>query len=56
MAGNVWEWTSDWYEVNQSRVVRGGSWLNDPRYARASHRNWLAPDRRGDFLGFRCAQ
>ena len=36
-----------------SRVVRGGSWGNVPRGARASYRNWLHPYFRGDNLGFR---
>lgn len=35
------------------RVVRGGSWLNDPGDMRAAYRRRRRPGRRGDVLGFR---
>jgi hypothetical protein len=35
------------------RVLRGGSWSNDLRYLRASHRNLHAPDYRDGTAGFR---
>ena len=38
------------------RVVRGGSWNNNPRNARASNRNTNDPDNRNNNIGFRCAQ
>ncbi|MBN1921065.1 MAG: SUMF1/EgtB/PvdO family nonheme iron enzyme [Anaerolineae bacterium] len=69
MAGNVREWTADWYgpypsgsQVNpmgpaagQYRVERGGSWYDGIDYARISYRNFTPPSNRYYTLGFRCA-
>ena len=38
---------------SKQRVVRGGSWLNDPRSARSSFRGRSDPDTYGDITGFR---
>ena len=38
------------------RVLRGGSWNNNPRNLRVSNRNRNTPDNRNDNNGFRCAR
>ena len=36
---------------NRTRLLRGGSWLNDPDFCRAADRNYDAPDVRYFYLG-----
>ena len=72
MHGNVWEWVGDCYadsyagaptdgsaNVNNScegRVLRGGSWYDDPKSLRSAARTRFASSDRGGIFGFRLAR
>ena len=57
MSGNVWEWTSSWYDDDhKSRVLRGGSWSIAQEDARCAFRNRFYADFRNNRIGFRCVR
>lgn len=57
MAGNLWEWTSDWERTSKTAVLRGGSWENaSPRNFQVTAETHLKPTERMSYVGFRCVQ
>ena len=72
MAGNMTEWTADWFEreyyahspaVSPTgpeqglyKVVRGGAWSDPPARLTVFFRNWVRPSQRQPNIGIRCAQ
>ncbi len=72
MHGNVWEWTEDCWNGSYrgapsdgsawlsgdcaKRVLRGGSWNDEPALLRAANRFWDPTDERNGSIGFRVAR
>jgi len=70
MHGNVWEWVCSAYDGHyggsekqcakrndsRSRVLRGGSWINDPGSLRSAYRSRYASTNRTNYVGFRISR
>ena len=70
--GNVWEWVKDcWHDNYDSapsdgsawekkkcdrRVIRGGGWIDEPKFLRSASRDWSEPNLDSSFMGFRIAR
>jgi formylglycine-generating enzyme required for sulfatase activity len=46
-------WVESDREKDADRLLRGGSWVNDPRFCRSACRDLFSPDNRYNNLGFR---
>ena len=65
--GSVWEWCADWFgpypvgavadprgpAEGAQRIIRGGSWFNEPEALRSANRHRHEPDSRQTNLGLR---
>jgi formylglycine-generating enzyme required for sulfatase activity len=69
MHGNALEWCLDWFapyvdskesdpkgaSSGSRRVLRGGCWLNEPKYCRSAMRHSFDPNDHINYMGFRIA-
>jgi formylglycine-generating enzyme required for sulfatase activity len=69
MHGNVWQWCQDWLgqkyskedvvdpigTTGESRVIRGGSWIDNPLECRSAYRGGSRPGLRHSLVGLRLA-
>lgn len=68
MAGNVYEWTSSWYQAypnapinfdeygEKMKVIRGGGFDGYETIARTHYRSVAYPGSRSEWIGFRCVK
>jgi formylglycine-generating enzyme required for sulfatase activity len=70
MAGNVYEWVYDWLgnysdktltdptgpQEGREKIGRSSSWASHQDRSRSASRNRVAPEKRMDHTGFRCAR
>ncbi len=55
LVGNVWEWTSSWFEEKEEyKVIKGGSWCDPSDYLQLDTENYASPKEKIDIIGFRC--